>query len=707
MYSIKHVRMKNVRLFSVALAAAVGLGAEAQVNDNKCGLIGFANYRDLRLDGTTGGGQGEVIHAKTREQLAEYAKGSTPRVIIIDNDILGKGNIGTGAAGIKDYISVGSNKTIVGGGNGVTLTKVGFDLNGQQNVIFRNLRIKDCNPDALAFRNTHHVWVDHCDLASCADGLLDFTLGASYLSVSWTKFSNHDKVSICNSGTNHFEDNGKERATYHHCQFVSTTQRNPRFGYGLGHVFNNYYTDNSSYCVGYHTRAKAVVENSFFKNTHSPLNQMYSDDPVNANYADCLARGNRYENVSGNTKDTGTGFDISRYYGYKDAMQTADKVEAMIPEMGLAAGLENDIIPFPGNYATDVLRSYRLQCGAISGATSYIYNIGKEEGGKAVLSPYDADATQLAPSTDYQWNAVVETPGGSITSSTFHFSTASEKANKPVPEDGEQHAKLREALRDNVPCSPVMLRWRDAFDAKAYRVYLNEGTTVADNNFIGETATTEINPGSLKYGQQYTWRVDAVKENGDVVTGDIWTFSSDKKEAGFGRTEMEDAVRNGYAYIEHATQYRTYSGDDAVVGEAGPGCMSVVWAEDDADCDITTTYFDWQKANSTYTLYVNEEKKDTWLMTVDGANMFTHTSKNLKLKRGDEIRINFCTNGKQRVRTDCIDIAKAESSGIDDIEDNGNTRQLRIYTIDGRYVGDSIERLDKGIYIVNGKKIML
>ncbi len=697
--------MKHLRLFALAAMAAGCVGASAQTN-NTCGLIGFANYRDLGINGTTGGGQGEVVRATTRQQLEEYAKGSTPRVIIIENDITGNGNIGTGEAGKKDAISVGSNKTIIGGGNGVTLSKVGFDLNGQQNVIFRNLRIKDCNPDALAFRNTHHVWVDHCDLSACADGLLDFTIGSSYLTVSWTKFSDHDKTSICNSGTNHFEDHGKERATYHHCWFDNTTQRNPRFGYGLGHVFNNYYTKNSSYCVGYHTRAKVVVENSCFKNTSNPLNQMYTSDPLTANYADCLSRGNKYDNVSGNTKDTGTGFDIARYYDYTPAMQDAAEVEAACSEAsGLADGLEHALIPYPGNYATDILKGDKLQVGAIYGATAYTYNIGVAGG--ASLQPYNPETTPLLPGTEYAWTAQAVTPDGTLGSETFRFTTASEKASKPTPEDKEEHAKLREALKDNTPTTPMKLRWRDAFDAVAYRVYFSEGETVGDNAFLGETTTTEIAPGALAYGKQYTWRVDAVKENGDVVTGDLWTFASDLKTAAYGRTEMEEATLSGIAYIETTAGSPAYSADKAVVGEAGPGSMSVVWGEDDGECDITTTFFDWQKKNGTYTLFVNEEKQDTWVAAVDGKNLFTHISKNIKLKRGDEIRINFCTSGNQRMRTDCIDIAKAASSGINDISAPSNARNIRIYTIDGRYAGDSIESLSKGIYIINGKKVAL
>lgn len=696
------------KLIVVSWLALYGMGALAQVNDNNCGLVGFANYSDMGLYGTTGGGQGEIVRVSTREDLAKYASGSTPLTIIIENDITGKGNIGEGAAGVKDYISIGSNKTIVGGGNGITLKKVGFDVNGQQNIILRNMRITDCNPDALSFRNTHHVWVDHCDLSSCADGLLDFTIGSSYLSVSWTKFSNHDKVSICNSGTQHFEDNGRERATYHHCWFDNTTQRNPRFGYGLGHVFNNYYTNNSSYCVGYHTRAKVVVENSLFSNTHSPLNQMYTSVPTEANYADVLSRGNKFESVSGNTQDTGIGFDISRYYSYDMLLDEAAGMSQLSTKAGLAADIEHDIIPFPGNGANNVLKGQRLSVGAIEGATGYAYYVG-EYGGSAVPMAEYTTSTILSPATTYVWYAVATTPDKQYTSSEFRFTTAPGKPSCPIPENGEQHAQLREALQDKKPLTPLRLQWRAAFDAASYRVYLSEGTSVGDADLVGETTDTYIQPAALKYGAQYSWRVDAVTADGNVITGDIWTFASDKKEIDMGKTELEESVRSGYAYLEKGSTYRTYSGDYAVVGEAGPGSMSMVWKGGEACTDITTTYFDWQtnsKYKGSFALFVNDEKKDSWLSLSDGKNMIDHVSKEISLKDGDEVRLEFYTDDKMRLRSDYITVAKSSSDGIVDVNVAAQRKSLRIYTLDGRYVGDNAGNLPQGIYVVNGKKFM-
>lgn len=689
-------------ILPAAIALIMGSQATAQTqNTNECGLVGFANYRDMKLNGTTGGGQGKVVRVTTRTDLATYAKGSTPYIIIVENDLEGKGKDDT-----TDYISIGSNKTIIGAGSGVTLNGLGFDANGQQNIIIRNLKITKAKPDALAFRNTHHVWIDHCDLSDSDDGLLDFTIGSSYLTVSWTRFHDHDKVSICNSGTEHFEDYGRERATYHHCAFVSTTQRNPRFGYGLGHVFNNYYSSNSSYCVGYHTRAKVVVENSYFTNTKAPLNQMYTSEPLDAHYADVLSRGNKYNSCSGNTKDTGVGFDIARYYGYEGAMTTAEGVESLSAGMGLAADVEHDIIPFPGDYATDVLGSYPLQAGAIDQATSYTYMIGKAGDSESQYTAYDAATTSLQPGTSYEWYALVATPSATYRSKTFHFTTAQTKASKPTPEDGDTKAALREALTEAGPCSPTLLYWREAFDAVSYRVYLSEGSSVSDADLIDETTTASIAPGALKYGTQYTWRVDAVRADGSVVTGDTWTFSSEKTEAGYGRTEMETSVRNGIAFVEKQADYRTYSGGASVCGEAGPGSMSVVWKEPDASIDITTSFFDWQKKNGTYKIYVNEELRDSWIAQVDGKNMFTHLSEAVSIRQGDELRIEFATDGKMRMRTDYIDIAKSSSAGIDELSPASAAKELRIYTIDGRYAGNRIEGLQPGIYIVNGKKVI-
>lgn len=58
-------------------------------------------------------------------------------------------------------------------------------------------------------------------------------------------------------------------------------------------------------------------------------------------------------------------------------------------------------------------------------------------------------------------------------------------------------------------------------------------------------------------------------------------------------------------------------------------------------------------------------------------------------------------------RTDYIDIAPSSgSSGIESIEGPAQ-QQVRIYSLDGRYLGSDIGRLGKGIYIINNRKVVI
>ena len=49
-------------------------------------------------------------------------------------------------------------------------------------------------------------------------------------------------------------------------------------------------------------------------------------------------------------------------------------------------------------------------------------------------------------------------------------------------------------------------------------------------------------------------------------------------------------------------------------------------------------------------------------------------------------------------------VCVAGETGIEDVKVDVKTNDGRIYTIDGRYVGNNFSTLGKGIYIQNGKK---
>ncbi|NPD90984.1 hypothetical protein [Xylanibacter muris] len=54
-----------------------------------------------------------------------------------------------------------------------------------------------------------------------------------------------------------------------------------------------------------------------------------------------------------------------------------------------------------------------------------------------------------------------------------------------------------------------------------------------------------------------------------------------------------------------------------------------------------------------------------------------------------------------------IDITYDNGTGMDGIYDNTKDEQVRIYNLNGQYIGSAIDNLPKGVYIINGKKILV
>lgn len=669
------------------------------------GLVGFANYADLGLNGTTGGAGGRIVHVTTRADFEKYAGATEPYIIILDADLKGFYDYSSNPKQKHDVVSVKSNKTIIGGGGGARLDSLGLDINGQQNIIIRNLRISKADPDAIAFRNTHHVWVDHCDLSSqkasndANDGLLDFTYGSSYLTVSWCKFHDHDKTSICSSGSRNIADYGRQRVTYHHNSFVNCTQRNPRIGYGLGHIFNDCNDTNTSYAIGGFSRAIINVENCYFKNVKEAFNQMYAKSKDDAYWGFFYSSGNIFNSTSDGKTGNSDGFDVGRYYDHRFAMDETAAVPALMSRAGCVSGIESDLIPYPGNGATQVKKGTKIFCSDIEGATGYIYKIGTSAATMAVCDPAAVD---LQPGTTYFWQA--EVVGGShdgTVSDVFRFTTAAEKATCPTPEDGEEHTPLREIVADKTPCAPLTLRWRAGFDDAGYTVYVGRTEDLSDAVAV-QTAACAYRPGNLRHGERYYWRVDTRTADGATVSGDVWNFRSDISRAKAGRNEAEHAVRGGLCFpeLDNSSAWILASNDSCVVGDQGPGCFSFVWGGETAVYDVTTTYFDEASGKGTYSVYVNEERIDTWTASANNNKLLKRTSRDITLKTGDELRIDFCTDGNMRCRTDCLDIVKVgEVSGINSVRTSPDAPK-RVYSTDGRYLGTSIDGLNSGMYIV-------
>ncbi|MFE9437514.1 polysaccharide lyase family 1 protein [Streptomyces sp. NPDC006602] len=202
-------------------------------------------------------------------------------------------------------LPVGSNTTIVGLGSKAVLKGGSLQVSNADNVIIRNLELRDaydCFPvwqpnngglgdwktayDTLWLRGATHVWVDHVTASDKGhpdekeptyfarnylrhDGLLDITGGSDLVTVSWSRFADHDKAMLIGNSDSATGDRGKLRVTLHHNEFESVVQRAPRVRFGQVHLYNNRYVvpedaHDYRYSVGVSTESGIYAENNAF-----------------------------------------------------------------------------------------------------------------------------------------------------------------------------------------------------------------------------------------------------------------------------------------------------------------------------------------------------------------------------------------------------------------------------------------------------------
>lgn len=146
----------------------------------------------------------------------------------------------SGRIRLRTELRVPSDVTLDGRVADVTVTGRGLTLSGVENVIIVDLTFTDGDGDSTdAIRvneGTTDVWIDHCDLSDYPDGLIDITLGASDVTVSWSRFTDHDKVMLINDEA---DPGVPVRVTLHHNNFDGTGQRNPLVRWATVHAYDN------------------------------------------------------------------------------------------------------------------------------------------------------------------------------------------------------------------------------------------------------------------------------------------------------------------------------------------------------------------------------------------------------------------------------------------------------------------------------------
>ncbi|CAD6264268.1 unnamed protein product [Miscanthus lutarioriparius] len=173
---------------------------------------------------------------------------------------------------LKEELIMNSFKTIDGRGANVHIANGAcITIQYITNVIIHGLHIHDCKPtgnamvrsspshygwrtmadgDAVSIFGSSHVWVDHCSLSNCADGLIDAIMGSTAITVSNNYFTHHNEVMLLGHSDSYVKDKAMQVTIAFNHFGEGLIQRMPRCRHGYFHVVNNDYTHWEMYAIG-------------------------------------------------------------------------------------------------------------------------------------------------------------------------------------------------------------------------------------------------------------------------------------------------------------------------------------------------------------------------------------------------------------------------------------------------------------------------
>ncbi|MET9710676.1 pectate lyase family protein [Nocardiopsis alba] len=226
----------------------------------------------------TGGAEGETVTAKDADELAEHLRAEEPLIVEVE-----------GGIDLDGRIRVGSDKTLLGVGEGAELTGGALVVEEAANVVIANVTMPVDETAVSIGEGSHHVWVDGSTFSGGdGDPLVSVTDDADHITLSWNRFTDAEAAILIDGGDDE-ERARAPRVTVHHNFFDGTTARHPRaLNAEHVHVFNNYFRDNPEYGVSSADGANVLVEGNYFERTPLSVASEKDDEPGNVATRDNL-----------------------------------------------------------------------------------------------------------------------------------------------------------------------------------------------------------------------------------------------------------------------------------------------------------------------------------------------------------------------------------------------------------------------------------
>ncbi|XP_055810423.1 probable pectate lyase 5 [Solanum dulcamara] len=173
---------------------------------------------------------------------------------------------------LKEELMLNSFKTIDGRGASVHIAGGPcITIQYVTNIIIHGLNIHDCKQggnayvrdspqhygwrtlsdgDGVSIFGGSHVWVDHCSLSNCRDGLIDAIRGSTAITISNNYMTHHNKVMLLGHSDTFTRDKNMQVTIAFNHFGEGLVQRMPRCRHGYFHVVNNDYTHWEMYAIG-------------------------------------------------------------------------------------------------------------------------------------------------------------------------------------------------------------------------------------------------------------------------------------------------------------------------------------------------------------------------------------------------------------------------------------------------------------------------
>uniref|UniRef100_A0A2N9IUB2 Pectate lyase n=1 Tax=Fagus sylvatica TaxID=28930 RepID=A0A2N9IUB2_FAGSY len=104
--------------------------------------------------------------------------------------------------------------------------------------------------DGISIFSARQIWIDHCALSYCTDGLIDAIMGSTAITISNNYFSHHDEVMLLGHNDAMTLDTGMQVTIALNHFGEALVQRMPRCRRGYIHVVNNDFTQWEMYAIG-------------------------------------------------------------------------------------------------------------------------------------------------------------------------------------------------------------------------------------------------------------------------------------------------------------------------------------------------------------------------------------------------------------------------------------------------------------------------